>query len=483
MILLKSEDSMSRSKFYPVNDVLLTDILLDTSNARIRVGIDQNDCISRILRKEAQLLNLMKDIAENGLSTIPILVSPSECGKKWVVKDGNRRITVLKLLSDPDSCPVNELKPKIRSIREQFIKNVVDKVDVLCSNDEDEIVREVIRRHSGAMGGVGQLDWNAYLRTIYLIEHYKNSEYKRAGQYLLWCEKADVYVDEEFPISTLSRFFSEENLNKLGFSIDGDVLVENIAAVKIKRIASRIISDFNPPARLTVDAVRTPKDASDYIARIRLEVGVDSVEFENEEVNKKNEPEGTGGGHNQNNNMPPVPKDKEDDLKSNANLKRNDMAKPAGPSKPSWDRPKLFKSGKAGFNVPSDHIKVQNILSELKILNLAASANRKATPMAVAMLFRALIEMSVKHYQERNAIKIKDTLHSNIASAADHMREFGTLSVDQHSVIIQRSRDEAGMLHVRTLQAYVHSEAFHPNQQVLNTLWDEVGPFVMACWK
>ena len=57
---------MSRAHFTYKQNISVTDLLLDTENARIRVGSDQNDCIARILRKEDQLLALMRDIAEKG---------------------------------------------------------------------------------------------------------------------------------------------------------------------------------------------------------------------------------------------------------------------------------------------------------------------------------------------------------------------------------------------------------------------------------
>lgn len=478
---------MSRVHFTYRQNIPVTDLLLDTENARIRVGSDQNDCMTRILRKEAQLLALMRDIAEKGLTTMPILVSPAS-GNKWIVKDGNRRVTALKLLNDPDCCPIGELKGRILAIKEKFNDNIFDVVDVLSSDNEEAIVREVVARHSGSMGGAGQLDWNAYLRTIYLLGHNQPSEYKRAGQYLFWAESVGIYVDDEFPISTLSRFFSEENLSKLGFSVENDKLVSNISIDKLKRIATRIVMDFNPPARLTVDAVRSPEDASAYIEKLRNEVGLAEQKPGDESIEGSNYPgseerkEAPDVDDGNSNTLGSDDKNDPSGKGSKPGSKGGKPSGPTGPSKPLWDRPGLFRSGKSGFNIPKEYIKITNIVAELKALNLVASSTKKPTPMAVAMLFRALIEMSTKYYMQANGLKMVERLHSDIARAADHMKEVGRLNEEQHAVLIQRTRDEAGMLHVRTLQAYVHSDAFHPNQQVLNTLWDEIGVFVIACW-
>lgn len=106
---------MSRRNF-TIEEISVDDLLLDVGNARIRTGADQRDCIEKILAKEDQMLTLIQDIAENGLTTMPILIQPLDDGK-WLVWDGNRRTTALKLLKNPERCPVEYLKPKIKKLQ------------------------------------------------------------------------------------------------------------------------------------------------------------------------------------------------------------------------------------------------------------------------------------------------------------------------------------------------------------------------------
>ncbi|EJU1397831.1 TPA: ParB N-terminal domain-containing protein, partial [Escherichia coli] len=184
---------MARKDFTQQIDIPIQNILLDTENARIRAGRDQNNCISRILRQENQMLVLMEDIAENGLTTMPILVMPHSEGK-WVVKDGNRRITALKLLNNPDSCPEPHLIPKIKKIKEKYHDNIPTTVDCLSSDNFEAVFKEIIARHSGARNGAGQYDWFAYMRTIYLLNNGHPTDYKRAGQYMCWAEQEGIDV-------------------------------------------------------------------------------------------------------------------------------------------------------------------------------------------------------------------------------------------------------------------------------------------------
>jgi hypothetical protein len=62
------------------------------------------------------------------------------------------------------------------------------------------------------------------------------------------------------------------------------------------------------------------------------------------------------------------------------------------------------------------------------------------------------------------------------------MKAAGTLNATQHEVIILHSRSEGGILHLKTLHLWVHRDNFHPTHQAVNSLWDEIGCFVRACW-
>ena len=68
---------MSRKDFTLQVGINISDLLLDEGNPRIRSAKNQPECIARVLRKEKQMLNLIKSIAKEGLSTIPILITPS----------------------------------------------------------------------------------------------------------------------------------------------------------------------------------------------------------------------------------------------------------------------------------------------------------------------------------------------------------------------------------------------------------------------
>ncbi len=119
---------------------------------------------------------------------------------------------------------------------------------------------------------------------------------------------------------------------------------------------------------------------------------------------------------------------------------------------------------------------MQSIIVELRKLN------PRDTPLATTMLLRALIELSSKYYRQQHALAELTQLPQSVANSADHMQGAGRLTQSEHDLVMSYTRSATGMLHIKTLQHYIHRETHHPNGQAINTMWDEIGCFVRACW-
>lgn len=479
---------MTRRKFYVVEDIPVLELLLDPENARIRAGSDQADCIEKILRKEGQLLELMKDIAAEGLSTIPILVSKNE-EEKWVVRDGNRRVTALKLLNNPDLAPNERLRAQIRAIADKHRGSIPSAIDCMASDDEAAMLKELLVRHQGELGGVGQMTWSTYLRVAFLLRHGQSDQNKRAAQYLRWAEERGLPVDDDFPLTTLTRLLNADALKGLGFAVRDDELVPELPVEQVRRMAVRVIVDLQSSAVKVNDIFQIEQQKA-YIERVRAEAGIvepgagkagnpdgdganPKPDFANrpDDANPGGPPSGGGRG-----GRPDGGTTGGGAAGGGADRPTDGQGRPRSPAKPSWDRPRLFPQNRPGIAIPDNHTKARSIIGELRALKVTE------TPIAVAVLFRSLLDISEAQYRERFGLPKKDSFHKNVAAVADHMKERGVLPADRHAVVIARSRDEVGMLHVKTLHGFVHSDSFHPERQTLNSLWDDIGPFVVQCW-
>ncbi|MEX7116570.1 hypothetical protein AB2C39_35520, partial [Pseudomonas aeruginosa] len=161
------------------------------------------------------------------------------------------------------------------------------------------------------------------------------------------------------------------------------------------------------------------------------------------------------------------------------------QSRPGGVTRPrSGLRDRLFTSKGHGVVVPDAETKVNDILRELVTLK---HSGRSGTPISVAFLLRALIELSSDNYIKNNdgvirRLEANTSLRDKVKSAARHMHYNGKLSEDQLDVIIRHCDQEGGMLNINTLQRYLHSTAFFPNGETLNSIWSEIKDYIICCW-
>ncbi|MDR0777787.1 MAG: ParB/RepB/Spo0J family partition protein [Azonexus sp.] len=465
---------MARSDFRAVADVAVEDLMLDVHNARIRAGTDQNDCIRRILRKRDQFLAICESIAKDGLTTMPILASPNGDGT-YTVKDGNRRTTALKLLNKPETCPEPNLTPRIAKIAATY-KNFPARVDLTVTENEQAMIREVLSRHQGEMGGVGQMDWSAYLRTLYLLNHGHTAEYKRPGQYALWAEGQGIFVEDEFPISTLQRFFTMDNLRLLGFDIDrNDELKPNLPTASVQQMTTKVVGDFGRGK--SVNEVFTPEQARQYINEVRASAGLPHELL----TLLASTPTGV---------VPPATPSVPAAPAPFASSASKPSPPPPGsatasplpravstPATPAADRKKVFGTRSPGIAIPTTgYPKEQTLVAELRALDLSKF------PLAATMLMRALIEVSDLHYRSTNTLVDQGGLAKNIKKSAQHMQENGKLNPSEVDIVQRLCHSDGSMIAIETLQKMVHRNTHNLDRQFVNTLWDNIGCFVRACW-
>lgn len=492
---------MSRKSFQTLAALPISELRLDPHNARIRSASDERDCIAKIAKKQDQLVNLMRDIAKEGLGTASILVQPLEDGT-FLVWDGNRRTTVLKLLQNPDLAPNPILRAEASKLAKAYPGNVLDEVDCLACNDTRVLFREVVKRHAGALAGVGQLSWETYLRSVYQLTHDEATDNKRAAQYLLFGEQHGLLVEDDFPITNITRFLTQENLKSLGFDVINDELSPSIDPQKSLAMLSTVVSDFQLKKH-SVASVFTVDGAREYIDGVRKACGLPSLKPAEDRNNRSSNGAERNGGESDD----PTRKGSDGDAYRNTPRGQGSEdegtggrpdsesdADPAGeasgaksggrqsggrtPRKPSSERDTLFIRNRPGFVLPPDQLKAGNIIAELKVLRVGGE---KATRIAVSMLLRSLIETAVDFYAAAHGIT-ETEFPKKIRKTAESMHARGLLSDDQLENVKRRTMDQRDMLHAATLHKFVHSAHFSPTRDGLNTMWEEFSTVVAQCW-
>ena len=105
---------MSKRK-HEYKQIKITDLLLNPSNPRLNPVQHQVESIEAMVEDQGEkLIELAKHIVQNGLNPIDIILIRPQ-GNQWLVCEGNRRVTALKLINEPDLVP-----SKYSKLKKQF---------------------------------------------------------------------------------------------------------------------------------------------------------------------------------------------------------------------------------------------------------------------------------------------------------------------------------------------------------------------------
>ena len=207
-------------------------LVADEENPRFDAVSTEEDALFSILEDQSvasgnKVLNLARNIAVNGLNASELLiVSPIEGTDNYRVREGNRRVTAIKLSLNSDSTPTqfSSLAPQFKELAEAMQKHRF--IECYVCDNEEEIRRLLDLRHGGEKDGVGTVKWNAAqkarfsregnqqsVRALSLIEHLRE-EY---GQNELWATAAGI------PATNLGRLISTPEVRQaLGIDVNGN---------------------------------------------------------------------------------------------------------------------------------------------------------------------------------------------------------------------------------------------------------------------
>lgn len=143
------------------------DLIIDEENPRFEAVSTEDDALYSILADQSlssgnKILNLARDITNNGLNASELLiVSPIEGTDTFRVREGNRRVTAIKLSIHSERIPedFSKLKPHFEELATAMKPH--KSIKCYVCDDEEEIRRLLLLRHAGENNGVGTVKWNA----------------------------------------------------------------------------------------------------------------------------------------------------------------------------------------------------------------------------------------------------------------------------------------------------------------------------------
>ncbi|MGV6935258.1 hypothetical protein ACWA2B_07010 [Paenibacillus sp. CMM36] len=200
--------------------IKIDDLYINEDNPRDESQEDEAAAIKILFKNEKKLFNLMKSIAEYGFEISErIIIVGNGAPNKYLVMDGNRRVTCIKLLNTPELLPLDidnrgRLINRIKKIKADFNYTPISTVDCVIYDipaEESLMKRTIQNKHTGENNGAGRLPWDYKAQNRFMNDDYKI--------YLI--EFLDNILKVERSLSTMERIFSDPDLRtRLGVIID-----------------------------------------------------------------------------------------------------------------------------------------------------------------------------------------------------------------------------------------------------------------------
>ncbi|WP_315708220.1 ParB/Srx family N-terminal domain-containing protein [Brenneria uluponensis] len=197
-------------------------VKLDQENVRFGGDIAQNqrEAIELLMadpEDARKILRLAEHIAKNGLDPTELqLVTPDTDGSGgYVVLEGNRRLTAMKLLLKPDLCPDERLVKSFIALNATHSQQLPTDVEfsVVESREAGDLWIEL--KHTGQNNGVGRVNWDSDIRDerrarqtgIESVGRQIRNMIRDNPKFFSTCTISDVF---SIPVTTLTRLFSSK---------------------------------------------------------------------------------------------------------------------------------------------------------------------------------------------------------------------------------------------------------------------------------
>ena len=196
-------------------------------------------------RRESHMRNLANDIAAQGGTYEPPLVA-KESSASYIVYDGNRRVTCLKLIDNPLLAPTLEFQNFFEALRGQWPGEFSSSIECQVETDRERIDEILFRRHTGSQSGVGQSHWDDAAKHNFIARTGRKSG-RNIAEGIEKKLVAAGYLETEgdLPRSNMNRLLSSEELRGLvGLSFTDGKLRFTASPEKVLAALDRIASDL-----------------------------------------------------------------------------------------------------------------------------------------------------------------------------------------------------------------------------------------------
>jgi len=432
--------------------ISLADLLIDAQNPRLpQPNIGQREALQAIARHQGSKLQaLAKDIVHYGLNPaeLSIVMPLGDQLNRYIVLEGNRRLTALRALENPEflvDAISAGLLAQIRRLSKRYQNAPIDPVPCLVVKDREEARHWIELRHTGFRGGAGIIPWSSEDAARFKARGGALEVHLQALDFLE--SRGDLTPEErrKVPATSFKRLIETPAVRaKVAIEVqEGKLKVladEKHVAKALLYIAHDLAS-----GKKKVKDIYTKQQRQDYADKLPSEIVVTPT------------------------------------LKSGHGVEVSSGVAYAKPKKPPTaksprTRDKLIPRD-CVLNVTDNRLREIEI--ELRHLSLEDNSN------AVSVLFRVFLELSVDAYAETKRLPAAadPTLRSKLQQVANDLIAKKKLTSAQ-AVPVRRacSKDSFLAPSVTLMHAYIHCQYVFPAPGDLRRHWDSLQPFIVGVW-
>lgn len=449
-------------------ELSIDELLLDRDNPRLGSVSSQSEALASLVSlNSGHFRNLMASIRDYGLDPGDSLyVVRSADDEDFVVLEGNRRLSALKVLSNPDvlagtDLPESTKKPLAREAL-GFERSEVEPIRCVRFEDRADADDWIRRRHTGVADGEGRIQWRPLEKqkfsrdytTIDVIDFVgRNAGYSKAE----W-EKAESALGGQKSTNLTRLLESAAGQAHLGIKIEakapGKIPLLSVDPKWAIEVLKRVVDDI---LKGTVNSRRHNRatEIEEYFASLppELQRGPDTAAS--------------------------APKPFRDISLTGSRPKPR--KKPAAKKKPVPRARKMLAPKKHPFDV-SNSKKLRMLVRE------AGSLNTERFPLSCAFVLRAVVELAVNQYLKANGLPLgpkggrEFALTKKATDVADDLRSSGKVSAGDLRAFKNNFLSRTSAYSIQSLNGFVHNPYQLPAADALRAGWEAVLPVLIATY-
>lgn len=457
-----------------MDTVPVAHLLLDEGNPRLPLLQNGQPATLHAMAKAqgSKLRFLAEDIARYGLDpSYRLIVMPSDTTPgRFIVLDGNRRLTAIRALEDPDEVQGVVSRSVLNALRDLspgYLASPVMLTECLVVGERAEADHWIELRHTGQHRGAGVVGWASGEASRFRAR--RSGKPDIATQALDFLEaRGDISPEfrGDVPASTLGRLLGTRDVRPLvGFDTRGGRFTptgdEAALADKLLQVTKDLAS-----GAVGVGDLYSSKQRVEYAERLADGVGITNLTPE----------------------QPPEPTivtepprlslvDANDDGRAVIPEAQVSLPGIRGPRVSVRERDLLIPpSFRMNVTVP----RLRKLESEIRNLPLSQYPN------ANAVLFRVFLELTADEYIDRaelTAVNIDSRLPAKLNAVTSDLVQSALLS-DQEAQPVRRAAQASSYEGIGTLlmNQWIHNRYMFPSASELRTGWDNFQPWFRAIW-